>query len=198
MMPAPHSPGRTGSPSRFPFADATRAQVTWDPGVVNWWRIVGYENRVTSDESFTQARREFAEIPAGTATTVFYELELKDQWFTGPLTLGDVELRWVTPSTQESNRQHAGIASHNYDFNFADPLLRLGAIVALSSDRYSSLPWADSSSPSVHQDLLFLLDQFRSLEASLGQTGAYQDMAFLLDHVTRNSRQPTRPSDYTK
>ena len=182
----------------IPFADATRAQVTWDPGVVNWWRIVGYENRVTSDESFTQARREFAEIPAGTATTVFYELELNDQWFTGPLTLGDVELRWVTPSTQESNRQHAGITSHNYDFNFADPLLRLGAIVALSSDRYSSLPYPDSSSPTVHEDLIHLLNQFHALESSLSQLGAYQDMAFLLNHITRNSRQATRPSGYTR
>ena len=182
----------------IPFADATRAQVTWNPDVVNWWRIVGYENRVTSDESFTQARREFAEIPAGTATTVFYELELKDQWFTGPLTLGDVELRWVTPSTQESNRQHAPVTSHNYDFNFADPLLRLGAIVALSSDRYSSLPYPDSSSPTVHEDLINLLNQFHGLESSLSQLGAYQDMAFLLNHITRNSRQATRPSGYTR
>ena len=182
----------------IPFADATRAQVTWDPDVVNWWRIVGYENRVTSDESFTQARREFAEIPAGTATTVFYELELKDQWFTGPLTIGDVELRWVTPSTQESNRQHTDITSHNFDFNFADPLLRLGAIVALSSDRYSSLPYPDSSSPTVHEDLIYLLNQFHGLESSLSQLGAYQDMAFLLNHITRNSRQATRPSGYTR
>ncbi len=182
----------------IPFADATRAQVTWDPNVVNWWRIVGYENRVTSDESFTQARREFAEIPAGTATTVFYELELKDQWFTGPLTLGDVELRWVTPSTQESNRQHAAIDSHNFDFNFADPSLRLGAIVALASDRYSSLPFADSSTPSVHQDLLFLLDQYRALQGDLGHLNAYHDMAFLLEHITRNSREATRPSGYTR
>ncbi len=182
----------------IPFADATRAQVTWDPDVVNWWRIVGYENRVTSDESFTQARREFAEIPAGTATTVFYELELKDQWFTGPLTLGDVELRWVTPATQESNRQHAPVTSHNFDFNFADPLLRLGAIVALSSDRYSSLPYPDSSSPTVHEDLIYLLNQFHGLESSLSQLGAYQDMSFLLNHITRNSRQATRPSGYTR
>ena len=182
----------------IPFADQTRAQVTWDPGVVNWWRIVGYENRVTSDESFTEARREFAEIPAGAATTVFYELELKDQWFTGPLTLGDVEIRWVTPSTEESNRQHSGITSHNFDFNFADPLLRLGAVVALSSDRYSSLPYPDSSSPTVHQDLLYLLDQFQSLDASLSHLGAYQDLGLLLNHITRNSRQVTRPSGYTR
>ena len=182
----------------IPFADQTRAQVTWDPDVVNWWRIVGYENRITSDESFTQARKEFAEIPAGAATTVFYELELKDQWFSGPLTLGDVEIRWVTPSTEESNRQHAGITSHNFDFNFADPLLRLGAVIALSSDRYSSLPYADSSTPSVHQDLINLMDQFRSLEGSLGSLGAYHDLAFLLEHITRNSYEAVRPSGYTR
>ena len=182
----------------IPFADQTRAQVTWDPNVVNWWRIVGYENRVTSDESFTQARKEFAEIPAGAATTVFYELELKDQWFTGPLTLGDVEIRWVTPSTEESNRQHSGITSHNFDFNFADPLLRMGAVIALSSDRYSSLPYADSSIRTVQEDLLSLMDQFRSLEGSLGSLGAYHDLAFLLDHITRNSRAAVRPSGYTR
>ena len=182
----------------IPFADQTRAQVTWDPNVVNWWRIVGYENRITSDESFTQARKEFAEIPAGAATTVFYELELKDQWFSGPLTLGDVEIRWVTPSTGESNRQHAGITSHNFDFNFADPLLRMGAVIALSADRYSSLPYADSSSPSAHQDLIYLMDQFRLLEGSLGSLGAYHDLAYLLEHVTRNSREAVRPSGYTR
>ena len=59
------SVAKTGSPFQYPFADQTRAQVTWDPNMVSSWRIVGYENRITSDESFTQARREFAEIPAG-------------------------------------------------------------------------------------------------------------------------------------
>ena len=179
----------------IPFADQTRAQVTWDPNVVNWWRIVGYENRITSDESFTQARKEFAEIPAGAATTVFYELELKDQWFSGPLTLGDVEIRWVTPSTGESNRQHAGITSHNFDFNFADPLLRMGAVIALSADRYSSLPYADSSSRTVVDDLLHLqMKELQLLQAGLGDLRAYQDLAFLLEHITRNSLEVTRSS----
>ena len=38
-----------------PFADQTRAQVTWDEQMVASWRLIGYENRITSDESFTQA-----------------------------------------------------------------------------------------------------------------------------------------------
>ena len=180
----------------IPFADATRAQVTWDPDVVNWWRIVGYENRVTSDESFAQARREFAEIPAGAATTVFYELELKDPWYTGPLTLGDVELRWVTPATRDSNRQHAAVVGQdNVDFGFADPMLRLGAVIALFADRYSSLPYPDSASRTVLEDMLFLqMQELQLLQASLGSLEAYRDAAFLLEHITTNSLEVTRGS----
>ena len=54
-----------------PFADQTRAQVVWDDNLVRSWRMIGYENRVTSDESFTRAEKKFAELPAGSATTVF-------------------------------------------------------------------------------------------------------------------------------
>ena len=183
----------------IPFADQTRAQVTWDPNVVASWRIVGYENRTTSDESFTQARREFAEIPAGAATTVFYELELTNTALRGGARLGEVELRWVTPATGESNRQHSTIFGQG-DVRFTavnNPLLQLGALVALSSDRYSSLPYADSSTPSVHRDLLFLTDELRSLDSRLGDLGAYQDLAFLMEHITRNSREVTTPSGYS-
>ena len=56
-----------------PFADQTRAQVRWDSGVVKRWRLVGYENRITSDESFAEDRNEFAEIPGGLSVTAFYE-----------------------------------------------------------------------------------------------------------------------------
>ena len=182
-----------------PFADQTRAQVTWDPNMVSSWRIVGYENRITSDESFTQARREFAEIPAGAATTVFYELELTNTALRGGTRLGEVELRWVTPATGESNRQHTTIFGQG-DVRFSavnNPLLQLGALVALSSDRYSALPYADSSTPSVHRDLLFLTDELRSLDSRLGDLGAYQDLNFLMEHITRDSREFTTPSGYS-
>ena len=96
-----------------PFADQTRAQVTWDPEVVRSWRIVGYENRVTSDASFAEDRKEFAELPSGAATTVFYELELHDRYrgrVAEDLKLGRVELRWIVPGhgsiAQPAGRGH--------------------------------------------------------------------------------------------
>ena len=180
----------------IPFADQTRAQVTWDPDVVDSWRLIGYENRVTSDESFTQARKEFAEIPAGAATTVFYELELRQGARSGTVSLGEVALRWVTPSTGESNRQHASIQSQlgSEFYTLNDALLQLGAIVALSSDLYSSLPYAESSDSMVHSDLVTLMEELEPLGSELGGLGAYQDFAFLMDHITRSFRDVTKPA----
>ena len=172
----------------IPFADQTRAQVRWDPDVVEAWRMIGYENRVTSDESFTQARKEFAEIPMGASTTVFYELELVDDGRglgSGAVKLGEVELRWVTPETGDSNRQHAAIVDGGTQDSMESALLKFGAIVALSSDRYSSLPHLDNSdSGYVRDDLEMLIDQMWPLEDQLGNLQSYQDFTFLLEHIT--------------
>ena len=171
----------------IPFADQTRAQVTWNPEVVESWRIVGYENRVTADENFAQARKEFAEIPSGAATTVFYELELADYAAWGEvLNLGDVEVRWVTPVSNESNRQHAQIlARYNDATNDRDgALLQLGALVALASDRYSSLPYPDASYD-VQDELAVLKEDLRGLDRHIGELAAYRDFAFLMDHIAR-------------
>ena len=172
----------------IPFADQTRAQVRWDPDVVEAWRMIGYENRVTSDESFTEARKEFAEIPMGASTTVFFELELVDDGRglgSGAVKLGEVELRWVTPETGDSNRQHAAIMDSDTHDSMDSALLQFGAIVALSSDRYSSLTHLDNSETGyVRDDLEMLIDQMWPLEDQLGSLQSYQDFAFLLEHIT--------------
>ena len=172
----------------IPFADQTRAQVRWDPDVVEAWRMIGYENRVTSDESFTEARKEFAEIPMGASTTVFFELELVDDGRglgSGAVKLGEVELRWVTPETGDSNRQHAAIMDGATQDPMKSALMQFGAIVALSSDRYSSLPHLDDSeSGYVRDDLETLVDEMWPLEDQIGNLQSYQDFAFLLEHIT--------------
>ncbi len=183
----------------LPFADQTRAQVTWNPEIVESWRIIGYENRITDDENFAQARKEFAEIPSGAATTVFYELELVDY---APrqgeaLNLGDVEVRWVTPVSNESNRQHAQILAR-FDDATSDrdgALLELGALVALASDRYGSLPYPDAKYD-VHEELGILQDDLRGLDRHIGELLAYRDFSFLLDHITQDI--PKQASGYSR
>ena len=182
----------------IPFADQTRAQVTWNPEVVESWRIIGYENRITADENFTQARKEFAEIPSGAATTVFYELELVDYAARGDvLNLGDVEVRWVTPVVNEANRQHAQILAQYSDApnNRDGALLELGALVALASDRYSSLPHPDAPYD-VHDDIAMLKEDLRSLDRHIGELAAYRDFSFLMEHIARDI--PKQASGYSR
>ncbi|MXY19974.1 MAG: DUF3520 domain-containing protein [Dehalococcoidia bacterium] len=172
----------------IPFADQTRAQVTWNPEAVESWRIVGYENRITADRNFTQARKEFAEIPSGAATTVFYELRPTEYLHTGDtVNLGDVELRWVTPVSNDSNRQHAQIAAR-YDSPTNDAngaLMRFGSIVALAADRYSSLPYPNAPYD-VQYDLSILQDELRLLDEHIGGLASYQDFAFVMERIATN------------
>ena len=181
-----------------PFADQTRAQVTWDPDLVKSWRIIGYENRVTSDESFAEDRKEFAEIPSGAATTVFYELELHDRALARggqDVKLAKVELRWVVAETGQSRSQQTEVRGR-LDTSLesaGDPLLQLGAIVALSADRYGGL-YDDAYVAEISRDLTALEDQLASLDSSLGGLGAYQDFRFMLEHMAAGARAQAPPA----
>ena len=188
-----------------PFADQTRAQVTWDPDLVKSWRIIGYENRVTSDESFAEDRKEFAEIPSGAATTVFYELELHDRALARAgqdVKLAKVELRWVDAETGQSRSQQTEVRAR-LDTSFesaGDPLLQLGAIVALAADRYGAL-YDDAEVAGVAVDLSELEGRLRVLQGRLGGLGAYQDFRFMLEQMAGSARAhapPASPSGYSR
>ena len=196
----------------IPFADQTRAQVTWNADVVERWRIIGYENRVTSDESFTQDRKEFAEIYSGASTTVFYELELVEGWQPGPVwPLENIELRWVDPDTGDSmsqpNRSPIALAGLASDTDLDDhPMVHFGAIVALAADLYSVLPNApedarEDAGQGVFDGLTALLEQLRSLRGDLGALDSYTDFLFLLEYLTNGVEErlpPSTPSGYSR
>ena len=173
-----------------PFADQARAQIIWNPDMVSHWRIVGYENRVTPDATFTQNRREFAEIPAGTATTVFYELQLTGQVGSrnaSTARLGDVEIRWVEPITGISREQYDAVAgAWREDFRqLQDPMLRLGAITGLSADIFASLDDDGYGTGGVEapQRLTELLEEYELLQSQLGHIQAYQDVGVMLQNL---------------
>lgn len=74
---------------------------------------MGYENRHTADENFVQNRREFAELPSGTATTVFCELYLNERILGLPgdfISPGEVVVRWVDQASGVSCLQEDHVA----------------------------------------------------------------------------------------
>ncbi len=172
----------------IPFADQARAQVRWDEHAVAHWRVIGYENRVTSDQSFQQDRSEFAEIPMGAATTVFFEVELA--YFApigADLTLGEVELRWLTPQSGRSMSRGSNLQQVRMDSRISrfgdDPMLDLGAIVALIADRYS---WHGQQG--LASDVSFLaggkLYCYWNLPSAILDTQAGRDFALLVDEMS--------------
>ncbi len=169
-----------------PFADQTRAQVIWNEDTVESWRMIGYENRITSDESFVEDRKEFAEIPVGAATTVFYELELveeADRRLARPVELASIDLRWVTPVSGRSNRQSTSISLRGEtDFISADVMLQFGALVALTADRYGSLPFVGASAD-IGWELGRLEEHLSPLATDLGMLDSFHDFSFLLDRM---------------
>ena len=175
-----------------PFADQTRAQVVWDENLVRSWRMIGYENRVTSDESFTRAEKKFAELPAGAATTVFFELELFDHNVLdrSDQALGEVEVRWVTPRSGDSNRQHQKIEAV---LSHSEAATDFGAIVALAADRYSGLHGYGGEHPgSIHRDLADLADMLSSVGSPIAGTAAYQDFEYVLNSMVDKVEPPPR------
>ncbi|MYB40584.1 MAG: DUF3520 domain-containing protein, partial [Chloroflexi bacterium] len=186
-----------------PFADQTRAQVTWDPALVRAWRIVGYENRITPDHTFEQDRKEFAELPSGASTTVFYELVLHEGARDRSSTLGSVALRWVDPASGASRSQSASVSGHTgASFGGGDRYLRLGAIVGLAADRYSALsPQVEGAAvdyAGIHGDLVALGTELGALEAGLGSLQAYADFRFLLKRLTAAAEELAPASGYTR
>lgn len=52
----------------------TKIKVAFDPAMVEKWRLIGYENRVMSEEEFEDTKKDAGEIGAGQTITALYEL----------------------------------------------------------------------------------------------------------------------------
>lgn len=59
-------------------ANDSKCQVTFNQDVVSQYRLIGYENRVMSQEDFVDDAKDAAEIGAGQTITALYELVLTD------------------------------------------------------------------------------------------------------------------------
>ena len=186
-------------PLSVPFADQTRAQVRWNDAVVESWRLVGYENRVTSDESFTQDRKEFAEIPHGRRHHRLLRgaaaAHRADQPHgapaprRGPPALGHFRSRGAPTSSRRRFRQPPSQMNDAQDA----ALLDFGALVALAADRYASLPRFDARDAGfVQRELQTIYERLLPLGGQLGEPGLLPGLRLPAGAPQRRVAQPTR------
>ena len=120
---------------------------------------------------------------SGAATTVFYELELHDD-FRQKGGLGQVELRWVEPESGRAWSQSSDLVGNGEVLRpREDPLLQFGAVVALVADRYSALNDSRESRSGYAQDLWSLRDLAEKLRGDLGHLAAFKDFVQVLESL---------------
>jgi Ca-activated chloride channel homolog len=82
------------------IAKDVKIQVEFDPEVVSRYRLVGYENRVMSNEDFTNDMKDSGDLGAGHYVTAFYELETLGEVSTGRA--ATVRIRYKEPTADVS------------------------------------------------------------------------------------------------
>ncbi len=112
-----------------------KVQVEFDPDVVTWYRLIGFENRDVADEDFRDNRVDGGEVGAGHSVTALYELELA-KGIRGRATIGEVRIRWEDPASGDVHESVGeitlGMLEDSWDET--DPHFRLAATVAAFAD----------------------------------------------------------------
>ncbi len=121
-----------------------RAQVDFNPDVVEAYRLIGYENRALPDASFRDDRVDAGAIGAGHASTALYALRLTGEGSRSDR-IATVSLRWSDPDTGRTEeiaqdvRPDAILGS----FGAAPATFRLDALVAAAAEVLRGSRWAD-------------------------------------------------------
>jgi len=128
----------------FTVADDVKAQVEFNPENVRSYRLLGYENRIMSDQDFLDDTKDAGETGAGNDVIILFEIELHDatnkgelKYQSSPATrepssdslyadeLFEVRIRYKNPGESRSNQITLPVKLENIltrgssDFNFA-------------------------------------------------------------------------------
>ncbi|HYG77334.1 MAG TPA: von Willebrand factor type A domain-containing protein [Planctomycetota bacterium] len=146
------------------LARDAKAQVEFNPEVVERYRLLGYEKRKIADKDFRNDKIDAGEVAHSTLITVLYEIVRKPGGH-GPL--GKVFLRW-----KDAGYRHLPVVERNYPLSEgilaasaqgASPELRFLACVARFAELLRQSKWAqDSSYAAVLEQLDQLPSEFQS------------------------------------
>jgi Ca-activated chloride channel family protein len=128
------------------IATDVKIQVEFDPGKVDRYRLLGYENRDVRDEDFRNDRTDGGEIGAGHTVTALYEIKRKGEARDG---LGTVRVRYRDPDTGKTSETAQPIAIGEH----LSTELKFLAAVAECAEILRGSYWAKDSSLAAVREL---------------------------------------------
>ena len=127
------------------IAKDAKVQVEFNPGVVQSYRLLGYENREVADKDFRNDAVDAGEVGAGHSVTALYEVKLHERE-TG--SVGTVYLRYEDPDTGQITELSQWLERSNLapSFEQASPRFQLAAVVAEYAEVLRGSYWAREGS----------------------------------------------------
>lgn len=130
-----------------------KAQVAFDPGQVETYRLLGYENRDVADADFRNDKVDGGEVGAGHSTTALYEVLLKRE--TAAPTDRDRPFATATVRYQPPSGDGGAVGRRAELYarecaaspELADPRLQQAVVVAEFGESLRKGPWASSRTP---------------------------------------------------
>ena len=86
----------------YTVAKDVKLQVTFDAGTVSEYRLIGYENRLMTQQDFEDDTKDAGELGAGHCLTVCYELKLNTEPEEGADHLFDLSVKYKKPDEDQS------------------------------------------------------------------------------------------------
>ncbi|MBS6439669.1 MAG: von Willebrand factor type A domain-containing protein [Clostridiales bacterium] len=163
----------------YPVADDVKLQLTFRPEVVAQYRLVGYENRILSEEDFKDDQKDAGELGAGHCVTVFYELKLRERTEeSAELPFAELAIRWKEPGETKSKEKSFTLEQELYTENPDEDFLFATAVVECSALLRDSAYKGNASFENI---------QARLAKLNLEKDFYKEQFAQLLDTLIKNS-----------
>jgi Ca-activated chloride channel family protein len=154
-----------------------KAQVEFDPDLVQGYRLLGYENRDVADRDFRNDAVDGGEVFAGHATTALYDVELREGSLDASFVRATVRYLDASGEPVERTRQLRDAESAP-TIEQASPRLRQNLVIAMLTDRLTDGPWSRWTGPAD------LRNQAAALTDSLDGDRDVAELVRLIDRVT--------------
>ncbi len=115
----------------YTVASDVKLQLTFRPEVVEQYRLIGYENRLLTEEDFADDTKDAGEIGAGHAVTVCYELILTDKAASSEEWM-KLAIRHKNPGEDKSNLNEYTIGNQSLTDAPDDDFLFITAVAEFS------------------------------------------------------------------
>ena len=135
-----------------------KLKVEFDPDVVEEYRLLGYENRVMTEEEFEDESKDSGDIGAGHTVTALYELKFRS----GKGDIGSLEMRYKDPESGFSSRKVVQIRSRciSSDLDETSPQFRFALCVAEFAEYLKGSEYCDSTLWEIRELGVEALDEY--------------------------------------